>query len=89
MLRLDEDISGSFPGTEDVQFGTREVLSRLDADIESLKQRIANQVSHIRELTWEAQDSASAKKTLHEMRGAIRDWYAERDLPNKLLRGES
>jgi hypothetical protein len=89
MFRLNEDISVPFPRTEDVQFGTRDELSRLNADIESLKQRIANQISHIQELTWEAQDSTSAKKALDEMRETLRDWYAERDLLNKLLHGES
>ncbi len=89
MFRLNEDISGPVLGTDDVKFRTRDELSRLNADIESLKQRIANQISHIQELTWEAHESTSAKKTLDEMRGTIRDWYAERDLLNKLLRGES
>jgi hypothetical protein len=89
MFRLNEGISGPVLGSDDVQFETRDELSRLTADIQSLKQRIANQISHVQELTWEAQDPTSAKKTLDEMRETLRDWYAERDLLNKLLRGES
>jgi hypothetical protein len=89
MFKLNEGLSGPVLGSDDVQFETRDELSRLTADIQSLKQRIANQISHVQELTWEAQDSTSAKKTLDEMRETLREWYAERDLLNKLLRGES
>jgi hypothetical protein len=89
MFKLNEGLSGPVLGSDDVQFETRDELSRLTADIQSLKQRIANQIIHVQELTWEAQDSTSAKKTLDEMRETLREWYAERDLLNKLLRGES
>jgi hypothetical protein len=89
MFRLNDGISGPLLGSDDIQFETRDELARLNADIASLKQRIANQISHIQELTWEAQDAASAKKTLDEMRQTIRTWYAQRDLLNKLLRVES
>jgi hypothetical protein len=89
MFKLNEGLSGPVLGSDDVRCETRDELYRLNADIRCLKQRIANQISHIQELTWEAQDSTSAQKALDEMRETLGDWYAERDLLNKLLRGES
>jgi septal ring factor EnvC (AmiA/AmiB activator) len=89
MFRLNEGIAGPVLGSDDIQSETSEELSRLNADMASLKRQIANQISHIQELTWEAQDAAAAKKTLDQMRETIRTWHAQRDLLSKLLRVES
>ncbi|UVF22212.1 hypothetical protein HPT29_026330 (plasmid) [Microvirga terrae] len=89
MFRFNEGVFDSALGPDDIRFETSDELSRLNADIEVLKQRIANQISHIQELTWEAQDSRAAKETLNEMRETIRTWYAQRDLLNKFVHVES
>ena len=89
MYRFNEGVFNSALGPGDTRFETSDELSRLNADIDVLKQRIANQISQIQELTWEAQDSRAAKETLNEMRETIRTWYAQRDLLNKIVRVES
>jgi hypothetical protein len=45
-------------------------------------------ISGIREqCPWEAQDTASAKKTLQEMQETLRGWYAYRELLVELQAG--
>jgi hypothetical protein len=84
MLKLEEGLSGQTVRANGSAFKQQENLTRLTGDITDLKQRIANQITFIQELAWEAQDTASAKEALYAMQETLRDWYAHRDLLVKL-----
>jgi formate-dependent nitrite reductase cytochrome c552 subunit len=84
MLKLEEGLSGQTLRANSSAFTQQQELTRLTGDITDLKQRISDQITLIQELTWEAQETASAKKALHEMQEILRDWYAHRDLLIKL-----
>jgi hypothetical protein len=84
MLKLEEDLLGQTLRANGSRLNQHEDLSRLAVDIADLKRRISDQITLIQELTWEAQQTASAKEALHAMQETLRDWYAHRDLLVKL-----
>lgn len=84
MLKLQENLLGQALRGSDSAFDRHEDLRGLSSDIATLKKRIADQITLIQELAWEAQDTASAKTALQEMQETLRSWRAHRDLLIKL-----
>jgi len=84
MLKLQEERFGQTFRANDSAFDQHDGLTKLTSDITGLKQRIADQITLIQDLAWEAQDTAPAKAALHEMQEILRSWCAHRDLLVKL-----
>jgi hypothetical protein len=88
MLKLEEDLSGQLLRTNGTTFNQQEEIRRLTADIAELKHDITQRIVLIQELTWDAQDTASAKEALRQMQDTLRDWCAHADLMLKLKSSE-
>jgi len=88
MFKLEEDLLDHTIRTNGPAFNQQEELRMLTHDITRRGRRIADQITLIGELAWEAQETASAKIALHEMQETLSDWYAHRDLLLKLRAAE-
>jgi ferritin len=88
MLKLEQDLLGHILRASGTAFHQQGELRRLTRDIGDLEQHISDQITLIRELAWEAQDTASAKEAFQKMQETLRDGYAHRDLLLKVLTPE-
>jgi hypothetical protein len=87
MLKL-EDLNSQTLKANGSSFNQHEELTRLTGDIADLKHEVTQQIVLIQELTWDAQDTASAKEALRQMQDTLRDWCAHADLMLKLKSSE-
>ncbi|ANY83736.1 hypothetical protein BB934_36490 (plasmid) [Microvirga ossetica] len=84
MFKIEGSSLDPSAGTSTHAANQHEDLKSLCFDTSALKRRITNQIILIQELSWEAQDTTSAKEALRTMQEALEGWCAHRDLILKL-----
>ena len=84
MFKIEGSSLDPFAGTTTHAANQHEDLESLCFDISDLKRRIVKQIILAQELSWEAQDTTSAKEALRTLQETLEGWCAHRDLILKL-----